>query len=458
MKRLASPDSILNQTNPELLPEDILFLLFIWTFPRHETHRSDYQSLLILRLLNKFFNAKLIILLKTIKRLPMKIPRDKLKMIELYHPNITELNTDYFRLYQLSDRYIGESLPIAYLLENFTNLTSLTVKYISSIESPFILSTKITTLKLDGNTFLSPHSSSMRINSITSLTLSCDTFISSTTIQSMTNLTYLVTNKILRDSDLLPLVNLYQLIIDIGNYEIKGESFQYLTKLSILHINNWCMDYSEHLTNLKLIEFTGNLSDNTLCQMTNLRILHLSERSKAESKSIGLLTNLTSLSVDSICLMDSDISQLTNLVYLHLPPGGTVTDIVLDKLPKLKSLKLPFNRIYENFVSLRTLSNLTSLDIYQGIYVYKCSCYFLEDDLVYLTNLTSLSIAYCKIENGEIFRNLTNLQKLDLRGNRWIRAEHLTHLKKLTDLVIDSCTLLNIKDLPPTVYIDQLES
>ena len=151
--------------------------------------------------------------------------------------------------------------------------------------------------------------------------------------------------------------------------------------------------------------------------LTNLTELHLPTAISMLDmfKSIGGLTNLTSLDFEGYCYCDTKKSRkLLNKVFPALSRLTTLRTGIsnvdcLQKCDSLTTLAVTTSGVVD-ISSLQYLTNLTDLDLN--------TCEQLEDigTVLLLTNLKSLDLRWTAIKSIYPLRTLTNLTSLDVGG------------------------------------------
>ena len=185
---------------------------------------------------------------------------------------------------------------------------------------------------------------------------------------------------------------------------------------------DFSLDPIGKLTHLTTLDLTGmdnhHWSDfENLKALTRLTELHLPtvQSSLDMIKSIGGLTNLTSL--DFECYCDTKKSRkLFNKVFPALSRLTTLRTSIhnvdcLQKCDSLTTLAVTTSGVVD-ISSLQYLTNLTDLDLN--------TCEQLEDigTVLLLTNLKSLDLRWTAIKSIYPLRTLTNLTSLDVAGTR----------------------------------------
>jgi internalin A len=156
---------------------------------------------------------------------------------------------------------------------------------------------------------------------------------------------------------------------------------------------------------------------------------------------IQCLVNLDTLVLANNVLEDiSPLAGLTNLTYLDLSNGMYISDIsALAGLTKLTYIELGSNSI-SDISPLAKLTNLTFLELLENS---------ISDisPLVKLTNLTSLDLYYNNISDISPLSSLANLTELDLNYNSITDISALAALTNLTKLYLDENSITDISPL-----------
>ena len=185
---------------------------------------------------------------------------------------------------------------------------------------------------------------------------------------------------------------------------------------------DFSLDPIGKLTHLTTLDLTGmdnhHWSDfENLKALTRLTELHLPtvQSSLDMIKSIGGLTNLTSLDFEGYCntkksrkLLNKVFPALSRLTTLRT---GISNVDCLQKCDSLTTLAVTTSGVVD-ISSLQYLTNLTDLDLN--------TCEQLEDigTVLLLTNLKSLDLRWTAIKSIYPLRTLTNLTSLDVAGTR----------------------------------------
>ena len=171
-----------------------------------------------------------------------------------------------------------------------------------------------------------------------------------------------------------------------------------------------------HLTSFHLVHDVSKLTSLTYLNISGFCV-----------KGIEVLTNLTSLNLyenHRLChalgkmeyYTNPNISALTNLVHLSLAPDMIIPDFYI--YPRLISLELKNSQIHHDILKL---TNLTHLNLSGNRNYKNTDC---------LVNLLSLDLSYNKeITNISVLTNLTNL---NLSNNK--RISNINDLTNLTYL------------------------
>lgn len=221
-------------------------------------------------------------------------------------------------------------------------------------------------------------------------------------------------------------------------YQFKYDSLTLLSALTALHLPPIQDDFHIRAKPilLELPRYTS-LTSLTLgdaryriphgVEVPNLRSLTVYGREYATDSMVSGFTALRSLSLFRCDITDKSIGALTNLTSLHvfaLRDRETVTIESLRRLPYLVHLDIPNCK-----EKPRDLSLLTTLESLVLNYVPR------DDELCLLTRLRKLQIRFHTIHLTRNFvTSLSHLSSLDVMGttlDRAIRREDLTHLVEL---------------------------
>jgi hypothetical protein len=126
-------------------------------------------------------------------------------------------------------------------------------------------------------------------------------------------------NEGLTDYSLNQLINLTEL--NISNNNISNACLMRLTNLKKLNIEgNGAITNKSliHLTNLVSLSANSLISNKSLCHLTKLVSLRLYDNLKVTGASIKQLPNLTSLTLDYVNITNDDIQSLTQLIQLTI--------------------------------------------------------------------------------------------------------------------------------------------
>ena len=174
--------------------------------------------------------------------------------------------------------------------------------------------------------------------------------------------------------------------------------------------------------------------------LTDLRVLDLSENQITEIKGLDSLKNLEFLSLYSNKIIElKGLENLIELKDLHIG-GNRISNIEnLDNLKNLITLDLSPNEITE----IKNLEKLESLRIL-----------FLSENQIKeingldsLTNLKQLELDDNKLDEIKGLDHLKNLETLSLCGNNITEIKELKNCQNLKSLALEKNEILEIKDL-----------
>lgn len=213
-----------------------------------------------------------------------------------------------------------------------------------------------------------------------------------------------------RYSNLTKLDGRYSMILALFGKDLV-KNLPHLTNLSMSHVMT--KDSIRDLVSLTTIDLANNHSVTldafkNLSNLTSLKLNGSLVFDATTNQPIEYLINLKKLFVSHLSTISfQDISKLTNLEYLSLN-NNTITNQEICRLTNLKSLCLLTNTLAIN-----------------------------DDGISTLTNLTSLSLFENRIISDEGIRGLTNLSKLGIRMHEKISFDTIYGLPYLTSLIIN---------------------
>ena len=267
-----------------------------------------------------------------------------------------------------------------------------------------------------------------KIGSIISLDISNCHYLTGTdfkTLHSLTNLASLSlrgNRTIYSNTDLWMLTTLTSLDLSYCDIRIDLDCLTYLTSLTSLNLS--CDSRLEDSA-------MSNVS--SLINLTFLDISHCYLISNIGVSYLSSLTNLTDLNI-GFCRRITDISfitSLTNMISLDLSRG-------------IGSSKLTD----QQWIQMRSLTNITSLNLYNCAMSYNTWCYLCE-----CTNLTLLCLEESSNTDRNLWShlsNLTTITSLCLAKSSITDREvgsHLSNLTRITSLDLSSCQITTINSL-----------
>lgn len=307
----------------------------------------------------------------------------------------------------------------------FTNLTTLSLSYTSTLYDNFKHLTNITKLKL--NSCKNMNINTMLLTNLTHLKLGFDIKINNDSLTVLTKLTKLsLTTDDITDDGLEHLTQLTKLKLE-SNYKITNHCLTKLTNLNYLSLHdNHCItdDGLSRLTYLQKLKLEDNeyITSRGISDLINLKSLNLAGSNIIGNKDLSNLTNLTWLNLDgNDRIKDKGLTNLINLETVNF--SNTVNIRCLKYLSKITTLDIS----YSDICDINHL-NLTSLDISYNDSVT-------NEDLMLMTNLTSLALS--SNNNITILTHLTNLRSLNLVNNYTITFETIKKLSQLQVLKIN---------------------
>ena len=259
-----------------------------------------------------------------------------------------------------------------------------------------------------------------KIDSITSLDISNCHYLHGSDFPSLIALTNLASlnlsgnRTINKNSNLWFLTTLTSLDLSYCYILIDLECLTYLTSLKSLNLSfNSCLEDTAMSNVSSLINLTF-LNIKCCDKISNTGVSYLSSLMNLTDLNIGFCHRITEMSV---------ISSLTNIISLDLSQGIA-----------------RFNITDEQWVSMRSLTNITSLNLYDCGMSYNIWSFLCE-----LTNLTSLCLAKSSITDKEVESNLSNLTtitSLDLSSCQIITINSLCeYLTNIVCLDLSNCCL-----------------
>jgi Leucine-rich repeat (LRR) protein len=318
-------------------------------------------------------------------------------------------------------------------VQSFSNLTSLTVRYLNII--------------------------SLNVSSLTSLqSLNCSSNDNLTTlnVSGLTNLQVLNCY----DCDAITSLNLVGLsnLNELNASDINGLTALDLSFLPNLHTVN--ISGCRNLVSSP--NFSGSLAIQTIACQSCERLSNLN---------VTGLVNLQSLNCSSCDLATLDASNLPNLTSLNCAfnesvgsgSPNTLTTLNITGSYALTNLICSYNTLTSLDIANHT--NLTHLECHQnGIsslavnnltYLTYLNCSNNNLTSLNVNNLTNLSEFYCSYNQFSTISvsNLVNLTKLDCSHNQ-ITALNVTPLVLLTDLICESNQISSLNVLPLTQLTD----
>ena len=189
------------------------------------------------------------------------------------------------------------------------------------------------------------------------------------------------------------------------------------------------------------------LSNNKICDISelkdlkNLKVLRLNDNQIKNLEPIRELKNLTVLEIKNNFVQYIDpIANLPKLSRLNIH-GNPIEDFSCLKLPELSYLSFSGGVIEDNFNFLSENRALCTLDI------ENTDLSNVTVPIPRLQSLTDVTANRCQLKSLDIFINLTNLQRLDVRYNQ---IDDITALSNLDSLIFLSLkgNLITPNDLP----------
>lgn len=365
----------------------ILFILFPLVMP-------ITTSLAASELVTIYFEDE-VLYNKIVENLGAKITSKDSENLTIY---ITQDRIDGVTSLNLSGSSSSTSDKITKLngIEEFTNLTSLTLDYntISDI-TPLAKLTNLEELYLNNNNIsdisslskltnlidlelmynnISSISSLSGLTKLTELCLSGNNISSISSLSKLTNLTllYVLNNNITDISALSNLTKLTRLSLSSNNITNISALSNLTNVFYLIMSNNKISDISPlaNLTSLTTLQIgQNNITDiSALSNLTKLKSLYLAENQITDISALANLTQLTSLTLANNEITDIKVlSNLTNLQELIIN-SNNITDISpLTKLTKLKTIRLRDNQISDVNILDNELKSVSTPDAETGI-------------------------------------------------------------------------------------------
>ncbi len=308
------------------------------------------------------------------------------------------------------------------------------------------LKTRLTTLSISNNNDITGYALNQFTN-LTSLTLD-NTAITSNDISTLTNLTKLSLDNTKLNTCLTNLTNLCELTLKcISSVMIRDfNTISQLPKLRTLHISITHLERNSYLSrqhNTFISEYQYRAFKVQFPQLCTLDIMGINEYhnenimnyywlSDNALEDIPVYDNLHTLNISwGRIFRDHHVSRLTNLTSLNLDSNEWITDFGISVLTGLNTLSISNNRnITDDSVSL--LTNLTTLNAQENKLITSKA-------FSLLTCLQTLDICHSKYKQCIGLRNMTNLTDLNMVGNNTVMngENDIQHLYKLRRLIID---------------------
>lgn len=234
---------------------------------------------------------------------------------------------------------------------------------------------------------------------------------------------------------------------------IKTEGYHINDSIKILtNIQKLRLNYSDFITNdeiknltniTKLTIYKPSIGDIGISNLTNITKLCIgSTSSNITSDGISKLTNITELVLNSHKITDSGIVNMSMIKKLKLNNLSRImTTDILTNMTNLVNLSLRNNKTIRG--DLNVLTNITKLDLsgshveYGQIKNLKLVSLKLigknniHEELMNMTNLISLNLAFNTNITDDTLCSLTNLHKLDLCFNEIITNRGLSSLTRI---------------------------
>lgn len=263
------------------------------------------------------------------------------------------------------------------------------------------------------------------------------------------NLKYLwLANNNITDSHIKNLNNISELGI-YRNEKITNNGISHMEKLTSLNLSyNTKIDNlnSTHTNITTLILIRSVLSNESLCQFTNVTNLDIQYNTHINDFTLCKLTNIKKLCLaENAEISDLSIQKLTNITSLWLDNN---TNITIDKLTDITYLKI--RKIHNiNDLQLRNLTKINTLSL------NNCNAITMKS-IKFLTNITSLTILNSKID-GTNLSLLTNIITFNTHRNPNIRHHHITNMLQLKNLCCNDFITSDIQRMPNLKTINYIE-
>jgi len=247
-------------------------------------------------------------------------------------------------------------------------------------------------------------------------------------------------------------------ITDLYNIDVKYvvringdilKNYKYVEKICVASCCN--ISCIKHLTCLKyLIDRCDLLDDSQISGMTKLEYLVIDCNTKITN--LNFLTNLKYLDMSETLITNDGIRNCTNIEIIRIK-GSKITN--LNRLTKLKKLDSS-NCVLDKF-GINNCTLLEEIELFDVVRI--------DFDMSCMRNLTRLNASgkRCELANKDI-KNCTNLTSLEIWNNKYITdINHLAKLKYLDagyDSVLSNegficCTNIEILDIFGNRNIDR---
>lgn len=215
--------------------------------------------------------------------------------------------------------------------------------------------------------------------------------------------------------------------------DFDAPSVSKLTNLRSIEIAGYDMTDCQFLKNMKdLEEITFNqnyiLSLSGMENLSNLKTLSLSDNYIKDISPLKDLVQLKSLDLSSNYISDiSPLKDLVQLESLNLQNNAFSDASALSELKNLKDLNISYNYSLSSGVFLNKLTKLEELNAYK---THITSWSWLKN-LKKLKRLTLVSYGTVKSAMLKNLDDLTELERIDIKGNDWTRPKEAEkYLKK----------------------------
>lgn len=222
-----------------------------------------------------------------------------------------------------------------------------------------------------------------------------------------------------------------------------------ITALSLVYFDD-TIEGIDEFKNLEYLYICNSklIGINQLAQLSHLKQLILDTDDLMNYEAISALAELNVLEITSEELKDVEfLSGLQELDTVSLISTKVVNISYLKQLPKLRHLTLDHDNEIDDFKTIEELTDLESLYLY-------CLHPDRMPNLEHLDHLTDFTID--GLMNLKALQNMTQLERLCIRGCFKLDFSYLSSMKSLRELVI-RCNPDKVENLEALAGLPQLE-